>query len=164
MRRYFWAIISLAVASQIQGNLPSGVSLWGAKPDLVLVVLIAYSLAADLEFGATLGFIAGLIQGSVVGQAIGSFIVTRTLTGFLAGLTTTRVFSENPMVPMLSAMWLTLVAEVLFLLANPTTGLVLTARKLAGECILNALLTLILYLAMGHLENRRKNRLVNARI
>lgn len=162
--KYVWPVISLFVAAALQANLPGFISLWGAKPDLVLVVLIAYSLADDLEFGAALGFIAGLIQGSAVGLAMGSFIVTRTITGFLAGLVTTRLFSDNPIVPMLSAMWLTLVAEGMFLLANPRAGFALTTRKLGGECVLNALLTLLLYLTMRHIEGRRKIRLVNARI
>ncbi len=66
--------------------------------------------------GRALGFIAGLMHGSLVGFSLGSFIVTRTITGFLAGLVTTRLFSENPLVPALSAVWLTVVCEALFLL------------------------------------------------
>ncbi len=164
MMAYLWPIGSLIVAAGLQGNLPGAVSLWGAKPDLILVVLIAYALAADLVFGATLGFIAGLIHGSAVGLAMGSFIVTRTITGFLAGLVTARLFSENPAVPVVSAIWLTLVTEGLFLLANPRPGFGAVIRELAGECILNAALTLLLYWAMRHLEGRRKLKLVNARL
>lgn len=164
MKDYLWPVVSLIIAAGLQGNLPSAVSLWGAKPDLILVVLIAYSLAADLNFGAMLGFIAGLIHGSAVGMAMGSFIVTRTITGFLAGLVTTRMFSENPIVPVISAVWLTLVTEGLFLLANPRSGLGLIAPQIAGECVLNALLTLLLYWTMRRLETRRKLKLVNARL
>lgn len=164
MRDYLWPIFSLLVAAGLQGSLPPEVSLWGAKPDLILVVLIAYSLAADLVFGATLGFIAGLIHGSAVGIAMGSFIVTRTVTGFLAGLVTARLFSENPIVPVLSAAWLTLVTEGLFILANPRPGLGIVTRQIAGECVLNALLTLFLYWVMRQLEARRKLKLVNARL
>ena len=87
-------MISLIVAASIQGNLPRAISIFGAMPDLVLVVLIAYSLAEDPEFGATLGFFAGLIQGSAVGMSLGSFIVTRTIAGFAAGFLPTRLFSQ----------------------------------------------------------------------
>lgn len=164
MKNYVWPVVSLLAAAGLQGNLPPAVSLWGAKPDLILVVLIAYSLAADLTFATTLGFVAGLIHGAAAGLAVGSFIVTRCITGFLAGLVTSRLFSENPIVPVLSAAWLTLVAEGLFLLANPRAGLVPAAGQIAGECILNALLTLVLYWVMRSLETRRKLRLVNARL
>lgn len=164
MKRYISSIIILLIAAGIQGNLPSSISLMGAKPDLVLVVLIAYSLAADPAFGAGLGFIAGLIQGSAVGLSLGSFIVTRTITGFLAGFVTTRLFGENPIVPVLSAAWLTLVCEGLLILVSPRFELAITARTIIGECIYNAFFTLILYLILRHFEVRRKIKLADARL
>ena len=164
MKRHVWPIISLIIAAGLQGNLPASISIWGAKPDLILVVLIAYALAADPASGAALGFVAGLIHGSAVGLSLGSFIVTRTIVGFLAGLVTTRLFSQNPIVPMLSAAWLTLVSEGLFLLANPRPHLVLVVGRIGGECISNAVLTLLLYWVMRFLDNRRKIKLVDARI
>ena len=164
MKRWLSPVAGLIIAAGLQGNLPSSVSLWGAKPDLILVVLIAYALAADPAFGATLGFIAGLIHGSATGASLGSFIVTRTIVGFLAGFVTTRLFSENPAVPVLSAAWLTLVCEGLFLLANPRPDILLVLRKIGGECVLNALLTLVLYYVMRYFDTRRKIKLVNARL
>ena len=164
MKRYIWFAISLVAAAGLQGNLPASISIWGGKPDLLLVVLIAYALAADPATGAAMGFVTGLIHGSAVGLALGSFIVTRTIVGFLAGLVTSRLFSQNPIVPMLSAAWLTFVSEGLFLLANPRPNLVLVAGRIGGECISNAFLTLLLYWVMRFLDNRRKIKLVDARI
>lgn len=162
--RYLWPIVTLIVAAGLQGNLPHAISIMGAKPDLILVVLISYSLAADPVVGATLGFIAGLIHGSFVGLSLGSFMVTRTITGFLAGLVNTRVFSDNPVVPMLSAVWLTFVCDGLFLLGNPPVNLGLAVRRLIGECIANGIATLFVYYLMRHLEVRRKIKLANARL
>lgn len=162
--RYFWPIVILIAAAGLQGNLPGFISIWGAKPDLVLVVLVSYSLAADPAFGAGLGFVAGLLQGSLVGLSLGSFIITRTITGFLAGLVTTRLFSENPLVPVLSAVWLTVVCEALFLLGNPRPDLIIVARKIAGECLCNAIFTLFVYFALRNLDIRRKIKLANARL
>lgn len=164
MRRYFWPIASLVIAAGIQGNLPDWMRILGAKPDLMLVVLISYSLVADPVFGAMYGFFAGLIHGSVVGISFGSFIVTRTLTGFFAGLVTTRLFSENPIVPALSAMWLTLVAECLFILGNPRINLIHTLWTILGECIFNAIFAVIMYSLLKHFENNRKIRLANSRL
>ncbi len=162
--RAIWPIVALIAAAGLQGNIPAFVSIWGAKPDLVLVVLVSYSLATDPAIGATLGFVAGLLQGSLVGLSLGSFIITRTITGFLAGLVTTRLFSENPLVPALSAVWLTVVCEVLFLLGNPRPDMVVVARKIAGECLCNAIFTLFVYFALRNLDIRRKIRLANARL
>ena len=164
MTRYLWPVITLIIAAGLQGNWPRSITLLGATPDFVLVLLIAYALAADPSFGATLGFIAGLLHGGAVGIGLGSFIVTRTIVGFLAGLVTTRLFSNNPIVPVLSAAWLTLVGDGLFLLANPRPDMALALRTVAGECILNAALTLILYCILRYFDTRRKLKLVNARI
>jgi rod shape-determining protein MreD len=127
-------------------------------------VLIVYSLSAGPDFGAVLGFIAGLFSGSVVGLSLGSFIVTRTITGFLAGLVHRRLFSENLIVPMLSSIWLTLACEGMFLLANPKPSFSNALRTLLGECIYNAIFALLLYLFLRHLDTRRKIRLANARL
>ena len=162
MNRYAQSIIALVVAAGIQGNWPRSLVIFGAKPDLMLVVLIAYSLAEDPAFGATLGFVAGLIQGSAVDFSLGSFMVTRTITGFLAGLVTTRLFNENPIVPVLSAAGLTLVCESMFLLANPRL-VIPAARAVLGECVYNAVFALIVYWILRHFQTRRKIKLANAR-
>lgn len=164
MTGYLRPVISLIIAAGLQGNLPSTMTIWGAKPDLLLVVLIAYALSSDMTFGAVLGFIAGTIHGSMAGLSMGSFIVTRTITGALAGLVTTRLFSDNPVVSVFSAAWLTAVCEGLFVLTNPRGEFAAAAHQIAGECIYNAGLTLIVFLVMEHVESRRKLRLVNARM
>lgn len=164
MKQYLLPVLCLIGAAGIQGSLPPALCLFGARPDLVLVVLVAYSLAAEPTFGATLGFVAGLLHGASVGMAVGSFIVTRTLTGFLASLVTTRLFSENPVVPTVAAAGLTLVCEGLFAISNPRAPFVPAARTIAGECIYNALLALILYWILRGVQTRRKISLVNARI
>lgn len=162
--RYVWPAIMLVIAAGLQGNLPSAISIMGAKPDLILVILISYSLAADPIFGAGLGFFAGLLHGSFVGFSFGSFMVTRTITGFLAGFVNTRLFSENPFVSVLSALWLTLVCEGLFLLGNPPIRIGPAVRKMIGECLANGIATLFVYYLIRQMETNRKIKLANARL
>lgn len=164
MKRYLWPVLSMILVLGVQGNYPSSLTIMGAKPDLVLVVLIAYSVVQDPVFGASMGFIAGLLQGAAVGMGVGSFLATRTITGFLAGLVPTRVFSENPIVPTLSAVWLTLVCEILFILGNPRPSFWAAFHTIIGECIYNAIFTVILYYILRSSDTRRKMRLVNARL
>lgn len=164
MRRYFWPAIAVIAAVAVQGILPRWLAVFGGRPDLVLVVLVAFALAEEPQVGAAMGFYAGLMQGSAVGTSMGSFIVTRTVTGFLAGLANTQVFRDNPIVPTLSAAWLTAACEGLFLLANPRADLLASMKIVGGECILNALFTLALCLILSQFETRRKIRLADARI
>ncbi len=165
MKRYLWPVFILIIAAGVQGNLPPWLSLLGGKPNLFLVVLIAYALAEDPAFGAGLGFVAGLIEGSLVGLSMGSFIVTRTVTGFFAGLTTTRLFGDNPLVPIFSATWLTFICEGVFLLLNPrVVDFIIGLKIILGECVLNALLCFLLYILMGYFQTRKKIKLANSRI
>ncbi len=163
MKQYLWPIIALVLAVGFQGSLPSWLSIWGGGPDLVLVVLIAFALGGDVAFGAAVGFAAGFLHGAAVGTSVGSFAVTRTLTGVLSGLVNARLFRDNPLVPTLSAAWLTAVCEALFLVANPRVTLASAARSIVGECILNAALTLGLCFVMRVFETKRKIRLADAR-
>lgn len=163
MRRYILPAIVILIAAGIQGNMPGWLNIFGAKPDLVLIVLISYSLSADPDFGAILGFIAGLVQESTVGGG-SSFIVTRTITGFLAGLINARLFGENPIVPVVSAAGLTFVCEAMFLFANPRPNLFIVGKTVLGECVINAIFTFVVYLIISQFETNRKIKLANARL
>jgi len=163
MKRYVLPIVCLLLAAGAQGNLPRSISIMGAMPDLVLVVLICFSLAEDPAFGAALGFVAGLLQGSMVGMGMGSFIFTRTVTGFVAGFVSTRLFSANSIVPMFSAFWLTAMCGALFQLVNPRLAAPQVIGIVAGQCIQNVIFTFIIYNVMQFFDTRRKNRIINAR-
>lgn len=163
MRRYVLPVVCLLMAAGVQGNLPQSISIMNGMPSLVLVVLIAFSLAEDPAFGAFLGFVAGLIQGSAVGMGMGTFITTCTITGFLASLVSTRLFSENAIVPSISALWLTAVYGGLFHLFNPRLSAPEAIGVVAGQSIHNVIFTFLIYMILQQFETRRKNRIINSR-
>ena len=164
MQRCLLPVILLLIAAAIQGNLPSWLTLKGGQPDLILVVLIAFALLLDPLSGALLGFLAGMLHGSVVGYSLGSFIVSRTIIGFAAGSVTIRLFSENPVVPVLAAGGLTFCGEAVFLLANPTHDLLSSLNIILAKSLFNSLLTLIVYWLLRWIEVRRKIKLASARL
>ncbi len=92
MRRLIISVFVLFAAAGIQGNIPGWMTIAGAKPDFILIALIAAALTLDPPSGAVLGFVAGIIHGSVVGESLGSFIASRTIIGFLAGMAKVRLF------------------------------------------------------------------------
>jgi len=155
--------VLLVVATAAQGLYPSWLTVYGVRPDLVLVVLIWASLRADPLAGAVMGFFAGLLHGSAVGLRLGTFVATRTIGGLLAGLLTIRVFGDNPVVPVLSAFALTVTVEMLFLFLSPVAWLFESLRLIVIEAGYNAFLVLILTIVAAQLELRRKIRLAQAR-
>jgi|GEM_PF-889268 len=163
MKEKIIPILCLLAAAGVQANLPGGFHILGSGPDIVLVVLIAFSLATDTSAGVFLGFAAGLIEGATVGNSFGSFIVTRTIVGFIAGFATTTFFSVNPIVSIVTTGWLTLVCELMFVLANPAASLLVVLRTAVGECIWNSLLSFILVCVLRYFRTRHKIRLADIR-
>lgn len=157
-------VLMLAAGGAIQGNMPGWLAINGVHPDILLAILIATSLTLDPLAGAILGFIAGLIHGSIVGVSLGSFIISRTVIGFASGYVTNRMFSENPIVPTLAAGGLTLVAESLFLLANPSTDIVTSIHAVLAKSLLNSLITILAYWLIKWVELRKILKLVQARL
>ncbi|HOP79049.1 MAG TPA: rod shape-determining protein MreD [Armatimonadota bacterium] len=164
MRRYALPLIMLILAGALQGYLPSWMVIRGARPDFLMVVVIATSLTLDPLSGGILGFLGGIIHGSIVGEGVGSFIVSRTIIGFVAGSVTIRFFSDNPVVPVLAAGVLTFSGEALFLLANPVADLGSSLNVLLIKSLYNSLLTLIIFWFLRWMEVRRKIKMAEARL
>lgn len=164
MQRFLILAGMLILAGALQGNTPSWLMWRGAQPDFLLVVLIATALMLDPLAGAVMGFVAGLMQGSMVGFSIGSFIVSRTLIGFVAGTITLRLFSENPMVPMIAAVGLTFLSEAVFLLTSPTGGFIAAVDKILITSLYNGLLTAVAFWILRKFEIHKKVKHIESRL
>lgn len=163
MQRFLIPAGLLILAGTLQGN-AGWLSIHGARPDFLLVVLIATALMLDPFEGAIMGFAAGFIHGSIVGISLGSFIISRTLIGFIAGTVTVRLFSENPLVPMLGAGGLTFLSEAVFLLSNPTGGFLVVMNKILMTSLYNSVLTMIAFWILRRFEVHKKVKQAAARV
>jgi rod shape-determining protein MreD len=67
------------------------ISIEGIAPDLILMLLVFYTLKNGQLYGTILGFIFGLFFDFISGGIIGSMMFSKTLSGFLAGY----FFNEN---------------------------------------------------------------------
>jgi len=164
VQRYLLPVAMLILAGALQSNIPSWMVIKDARPDFILVVLISISLTLDPGTGAVLGFIAGLIHGSIVGISLGSFIASRTIIGFAAGSVTIRLFSENPIVPVLAAGGLTFAGEIVFLLTNPANDFLASISIVLCKSLYNSLLTLILFWFIRWMQIRQKIKKAAARL
>ena len=54
-------------------------------PDLVLILVVYFTLQNGQLYGTLLGFVIGLLMDLVSGGIIGSWMFSKTLSGFLAG-------------------------------------------------------------------------------
>ena len=69
----------------IQTTIIPLVSIAGVLPDLILVLLVFYSIKTGHIYGAVLGFIFGFFFDLITGSLLGSAMISKTLVGFIAG-------------------------------------------------------------------------------
>jgi rod shape-determining protein MreD len=135
-----------------------GVTIFGARPDLVFILAMFYGLNRGFLHGAGIGFAGGLIKDIFLNPYIGPEAFSLTLTGFLAGLFGRRVFYQNIVIQILIIFTATLFKMLLTngLLRlighppNPVNGIV-------SQAFFNAFLTPPLFLFLGkiiQMENR----------
>ncbi len=91
MRDYLLPILLFIAALLIQIIIVPFISIEGIIPDLVLIILVYYTLRKGQLFGTVLGSIYGLTFDLITGGIIGSTMFTKTLAGFIAGF----FYNEN---------------------------------------------------------------------
>ena len=112
----------LLAAAAAQGSLAARLYRFGGQPDFVFTVVVAAALLSDAAAGAVLGFCGGLLTAALVGETVGTFLVSRTIAGFVAGWFSERLFRTNAGVIFLSALAVSAVAEIAYVLAAPRIG------------------------------------------
>ncbi len=69
----------------LQVSLIPFLSLNGISPDLVLILLVFYTIRNNQMYGTITGFIFGGISDLVFGTILGSSMIAKTVSGFIAG-------------------------------------------------------------------------------
>lgn len=60
-------------------------SISGVIPDMIIILLVYYSITQGQIYGSVLGFIYGFLFDIITGGLIGSTMFSKTLAGFVAG-------------------------------------------------------------------------------
>ena len=58
---------------------------YNATPDLILILLVYYSINYGQVYGTVLGFVFGFLFDLITGSLLGSAMLSKTLAGFIAG-------------------------------------------------------------------------------
>ncbi|MHB1127738.1 MAG: rod shape-determining protein MreD [Bacillota bacterium] len=96
-----------------QSTFPNWASLWGSKPDFLLIVIIYSALNNGAAPAARIGFAFGLAEDLFSGQYLGFNIFTKTLTGYLVGLGERKLYKDNLLVPVVAVFTGTIFNQVM---------------------------------------------------
>jgi cell shape-determining protein MreD len=152
-----WAIVLVAfVLSAMAKPLGEGhMAVFGARPDLLAVVVYVAALRLRPRGGVALGFLAGAVSGALAGANMAHWIVSRVLAGFVLGwVGRSRVALSPPVVGAATAA-ATLGSQLAFMLlaAPPDIGGFLKAT--IGAAIYNGVLAVVFDMLLGRVSDRK---------
>lgn len=81
----YYGIPILLIAAVVQSAWLEGVQVLGGRPDLVLLLVVTWSVIRGAREGVVWGFIGGLCCDLLSGGSFGLWTLSLTVVGFLAG-------------------------------------------------------------------------------
>jgi rod shape-determining protein MreD len=85
MRSYLFPFLFFFPILLVQITIVPFASIGGVVPDLLLILLVYYTLKNNQIYGTVLGFIFGFLFDLITGSLLGSSMLSKTLAGFMAG-------------------------------------------------------------------------------
>jgi len=71
------------------------IKIGGAKPDLILILVVWLGLVKGSNVGCISGFFFGLFEDGYSGMSLGSNALTKTILGFFCGLSGKRLYTQS---------------------------------------------------------------------
>jgi rod shape-determining protein MreD len=85
----------IVTALLIQLTLLNLFTIQGLKPDLILLVVLIFSLLKGAEEGTVSGFASGLLQDIFSTGLLGVNALVKTVIGFISGILKEKIFTEH---------------------------------------------------------------------
>ena len=82
---YIYSILLFFPVLVIQTTIIPLVAINGVVPDLIIILLVFYTLRNGQIYGTVLGFIYGFLFDLITGSLLGSSMIAKTFSGFVAG-------------------------------------------------------------------------------
>ncbi|MFZ7102315.1 MAG: rod shape-determining protein MreD [Peptococcaceae bacterium] len=102
----------------------------GVKPDIILVIVILFSLFNGPKEGALLGLGLGLLEDLYLAKYLGLNAVSKFCIGLIIGFMEKRTYKDNFFVPVLSLFVGSLVYSVIYLIFTNIAGYYLNPAQM----------------------------------
>ena len=150
-------VLYLALAFVLQTTLSFELTLFGLRPDLIMIVLVAIALASGHLEATILGFFVGLLQDASMAADLGLNALAMSLVGFAVGIGRTRIMAEAAHVQVLILAAAVLVHDLIYFAGHRAVPLeevlFFWVRYGVGQALYTALIGSVF--AYGHLLRRR---------
>lgn len=156
---FFTGVAVLALATLIQEGIVGHLTVLGVLPNLVLLIVVNWSLIRGVEEGMLWGFIGGIFLDLFSGLPFGTSSLAFVCIAGLVSLGETALPRASILLPMAAAFLATCIyyAIALFMVASVNHELLLnafTGRTVLGVAVYNAVINPILFGACQGLDRR----------
>lgn len=125
-------------------------TLFGVKPNLILITVIVVSLWYGVYTGTFFALFIGAITDLIFGNTGGMFLVSYTITGAIAGLLQTSYRKENKLTLIYLTFIFTLIFEVIqyveyLILTGNYSSIFYLIKQVLVSSVLNVIIVVIVY-------------------
>jgi rod shape-determining protein MreD len=162
IRAILWALVILGGLLILQSTVLAPVALFGAKPQLLLLVFVVLATQNGSWASQIVGFVLGFAIDMVTTAPLGFHAFQFALAGYLFGLGSGKVYLDPVILPALLGLLATLfdtfsgfLLNTVFNLGQPITAFF--NLSLLFQCLLNVILAPAVFLAYGWVKQRFQN-------
>lgn len=147
----------IIVALVIQLTLINLVTILGVKPDLIMVVVVVFSLRKGEKEGIISGFTSGLLQDIFSTGLLGINALAKTVIGFTCGIIKEKIFHEHilfiiPIITFIASFIQSILVFLLLRAFGIDYNLVWSLKQIAlPEALYSSLLSPFIFLAINKL-------------
>lgn len=116
-RRIVLFALALGVATLIQTTVGDRFSLFTARPDLVLLLVVTHSVVRGTTEGLLGGILGGLMVDSLSALPFGTATIGMAIAGFATGLGESNVYRSNVIIPLIAIFLATIFYHSFLMLA-----------------------------------------------
>lgn len=140
----------LLVSFIVQTTIIPHLRVFGAQPDLILIVVVTYAFIQGPNAGSIAGFFGGILQDLVLIRGVGLNVLCKTIMGYLGGLVERALFADNIVLIMIAIFVATILnqliyAGLIFLLGEKVLFWSTFTGLIIPSALYNALLAPVVY-------------------
>ena len=147
----------IVVALLVQLTLINSITILGLKPDLIMVVVVVFSLLKGEKEGVISGFASGLLQDIFSTGLLGINALAKTVIGFTCGILKEKIFYEHilfliPVITFIASFMQSILIFLLLRAFGIECGLAWSLKQIAlPEALYSSLLSPFIFLAINKL-------------
>jgi len=147
----------IVITLVIQLTLVNSVTILGLKPDLIMVVVVVFSLMKGEKEGAISGFASGLLQDIFSTGLLGINALAKTVIGFICGILKEKIFHEHilfmiPVITFIASFIQSIIMSLLLRAFGIEYNLAWSLKQIAlPEALYSSLLSPFVFLAINKL-------------